>query len=103
MRVDGKVVVVTGGGNGIGRAMALRFHRENAAAVVIADLDENAGNEAAALADGTFVSTNVAKEDDVRALVKRTTRGLRAHRPVLLERRHPGGGWTRGARRHLAA
>jgi NAD(P)-dependent dehydrogenase (short-subunit alcohol dehydrogenase family) len=72
MRVQGKVVVVTGGANGIGRALALRFHREQAAAVVVADLDEKAGKDVAAQAGGLFVSTNVAREDDVRELVRKT-------------------------------
>lgn len=44
MRFDGKVVVVTGGAQGIGRAIAERFHQEGAS-VVVADRD---GAEAAA-------------------------------------------------------
>ena len=44
MRFDGKVVVITGGAKGIGRAIAERFHREGAT-IVIADRD---GAEAAA-------------------------------------------------------
>ncbi|HAP12371.1 MAG TPA: short-chain dehydrogenase, partial [Afipia sp.] len=39
MKVAGKVVVVTGGANGIGQALAETFHREGAARVVVADLD----------------------------------------------------------------
>jgi NAD(P)-dependent dehydrogenase (short-subunit alcohol dehydrogenase family) len=39
MELEGKVVVVTGGANGIGRALARRFHAEGARAVVVADLD----------------------------------------------------------------
>ncbi|HEU5309092.1 MAG TPA: SDR family oxidoreductase [Acidimicrobiia bacterium] len=53
-RFEGKVVVVTGGGAGIGRTYAHRFAAEEAA-VVIADLDESAARRVAdeLAADGT--------------------------------------------------
>ena len=38
MRLDGKVCIVTGGGNGLGRAYSLRFAEEGAR-VVVADID----------------------------------------------------------------
>ena len=46
-RLEGKVAVVTGAGNGIGRACALRFAEEGAA-VVVADLLDEQGEAAAA-------------------------------------------------------
>ncbi len=40
MRVEGRVVVVTGAANGIGAALARRFAAEGARAVVVADVDD---------------------------------------------------------------
>lgn len=73
MRVANRVIVVTGGANGIGRAMVQRFHREGASALVVADIDPEAGAAVAAEVDGLFVRTDVAEEDQVRALVASAT------------------------------
>jgi 3-oxoacyl-[acyl-carrier protein] reductase len=47
MRLKDKITIVTGAAHGIGRAMALRFAEEGAA-VLVADVDEQSGEEAAA-------------------------------------------------------
>jgi len=48
MRLQGRIVIVTGASSGFGRAIALRVAREGAN-VVIADLDEIGGKETASL------------------------------------------------------
>ncbi len=50
MRFEGRTVLVTGGGSGIGRVMVARFAAEGAA-VVVADLVEETAQEAAAEVD----------------------------------------------------
>src|SRR3954452_24857293 len=72
MDVTGKVAVVTGGAHGIGRAMALRFAKEGAAGVVVADLDgEDAAGVAAEIGDrGLGVRCDVARDDENAALIR---------------------------------
>jgi NAD(P)-dependent dehydrogenase (short-subunit alcohol dehydrogenase family) len=72
LRLHGKNAIITGAGNGVGRASALRFAQEGAR-VVCADLDEGRAKETVTLieaAGGTAVSVkaDVSKEDDVIAM-----------------------------------
>jgi NAD(P)-dependent dehydrogenase (short-subunit alcohol dehydrogenase family) len=69
MRVQDKVVVVTGGVNGIGRALCRRFAAEGAKAVIVADIDQEAAREVAAEIDGWNFTVDVASESDVQMLV----------------------------------
>ncbi|MCA9113080.1 MAG: SDR family NAD(P)-dependent oxidoreductase, partial [Planctomycetaceae bacterium] len=41
MNIRDKIIIVTGGAHGIGRAMCERFASEGARHVVVADLDES--------------------------------------------------------------
>jgi len=76
MRLSQKVAIITGGANGIGRATAMLFAREEAK-VVVADRDAAAGEETVAgiRVDGgeaVFVSTDVSRDEDVAALIEKT-------------------------------
>src|SRR4051812_10304942 len=72
MQVGGKVVVVTGGANGIGRALCEAFHRAGAAKVVVADLDLVNAEAVAASIDGAAFKCDVGQEKDVRHLIEET-------------------------------
>lgn len=69
MRVTDKVVVVTGGANGIGRALCRRFAAEGAKAVVVADIEHESARRLAAEIGGWEVGCDVASESDVQTLV----------------------------------
>ncbi len=73
MDVRGKVIVVTGGGSGIGRALCRRFAAEGARRVVVADIDQSLARATAAEFDGLAVACDVAREIDVIGLVDRAT------------------------------
>lgn len=72
MKLRDKVVVVTGGGSGIGAAMARRFKREGARAVVVADLNGAAAESVAAEIGGLGLQANVTWEADVRRVIETT-------------------------------
>ncbi|WP_182201096.1 glucose 1-dehydrogenase [Paraliobacillus salinarum] len=76
MRLNEKVAIVTGSGNGIGKAIATRFANEGAK-IVIADFDQEALEKTveelkAANADVIGINVNVAKEEDVQKMVDET-------------------------------
>ncbi|MCG3162983.1 MAG: 3-phenylpropionate-dihydrodiol/cinnamic acid-dihydrodiol dehydrogenase [Acidobacteria bacterium] len=69
MNLQDKVVIVTGGANGIGRALCKRFAAEGARGVVVSDLDFDAARQVADEINGLAVKTDVANEADIIALV----------------------------------
>jgi NAD(P)-dependent dehydrogenase (short-subunit alcohol dehydrogenase family) len=71
MNLSDKVVVVTGGASGIGRALARRFADEGAGGVVVADLDGAGAQEVADEIGGLGVACDVAVEAQVADLVAR--------------------------------
>jgi NAD(P)-dependent dehydrogenase (short-subunit alcohol dehydrogenase family) len=72
MKLEGKVVVVTGGASGIGKALVERFHREGAAHIVVADLNLPAAETVAASIGGTAVRCDCTREEDIQRLVEET-------------------------------
>ena len=69
MKVAGKVVVVTGGANGIGRALCERFHAEGARKVIVADLEESNAQSVAQVVDGDAYGVDVRDESAIKAMV----------------------------------
>src|SRR5690348_8037713 len=81
MDVAGKVITVTGGARGIGRAMASRFVRADAKAVVIADVNADAVMATAREIGAHAIPCDVSRESDARHLIEETEG---AHGPIDL-------------------
>ena len=72
MQIRDKVIVVTGGANGIGRALCERFAAEGAKGIGVADLDEAAGNAVAERVKGIFVRCDVRDEVQIQRVIEQT-------------------------------
>jgi NAD(P)-dependent dehydrogenase (short-subunit alcohol dehydrogenase family) len=76
MELRGKTTVVTGAASGIGRALAVRFADEGAAAVVVADLNEPGAEAVAEQIEAHHpgvamaVACNVGNDESVAALIE---------------------------------
>jgi 3-oxoacyl-[acyl-carrier protein] reductase len=75
-RLDGKVLMVTGGGSGFGEDICKKFAEEGAAVVAVLDIDERGGERVSAEIDGArpgaarFLRCDVTRRDDVAAAVR---------------------------------
>ncbi len=69
MKIEDKAIIVTGGANGIGRALCLRFAAEGARAVIVADIEAVAAEQVAKEIGGLAVATDVRRETDLQRLV----------------------------------
>jgi NAD(P)-dependent dehydrogenase (short-subunit alcohol dehydrogenase family) len=69
MNLQDKVVVVTGGANGIGRALCRRFAAEGARGVVVSDIDFKTAAQVADEINGIAIRADVSSEADLANLV----------------------------------
>ena len=79
MELNDRVIIITGGGSGIGEALAHAAHREGARHIVVADLDGAAAKRVASEVGGTGVAIDVRDEAAIVAMVEATES---AHGPI---------------------
>lgn len=70
MQLTDKVIIVTGGGHGIGRALCQRFAQERPRGLIVASLNPDAAEEVAKEVSGIAIAGDVCDEAHVQHLVK---------------------------------
>jgi NAD(P)-dependent dehydrogenase (short-subunit alcohol dehydrogenase family) len=70
MQVEGKIIVVTGAGSGIGRALVQKFTNLKARAVVAVDINLDTAEETAAMYGCVAKAADVSREEDIVRLIE---------------------------------
>lgn len=76
MVIKDKIIVVTGAGSGIGKALVKKFCAEAARAVIAVDINAAAARETAAEFGCIAMSADVSKEDDVIRVIEDTEKNI---------------------------
>lgn len=69
MNVKDKIILVTGGANGIGKALCERFYAEGAEKIYVADVDIENAQKVAKSVRGIAAKLNVADEENCKSVV----------------------------------
>jgi NAD(P)-dependent dehydrogenase (short-subunit alcohol dehydrogenase family) len=75
MDLNNRVVLVTGGGHGIGRALCRAFNIQGCR-VAVADIEAEAAAKVAAEIEGLALTVDVSKEEQIVAAIEETERAL---------------------------
>jgi NAD(P)-dependent dehydrogenase (short-subunit alcohol dehydrogenase family) len=78
MDIKDKIIAVTGGGGGIGRAMAEAFAKAGARHVVVGDLDGAAAKNVASSIGGSSFACDVSREVDLVKMISETEQNVGA-------------------------
>ncbi|HQU85263.1 MAG TPA: SDR family oxidoreductase [Pyrinomonadaceae bacterium] len=70
MKVENKIILVTGGANGIGKALCERFYADGAEKIYVADIDLENAEKVAQSVDGKAFRLDVADEANCKAVVE---------------------------------
>ena len=71
MNIKDKIILVTGGANGIGKALCERFYAEGAEKILVADIDFENAEKVAESVNGKAFKLDVADEDNCKTVVTR--------------------------------
>ena len=69
MNVAGKIIIVTGGANGIGKALCERFHADGAKQIIVADTDFANAQKVAESVGGKACLLDVSDESQIKSVI----------------------------------
>ena len=72
MELADKIIVITGAGSGIGRALAIRFKAEGARQIVAVDINAENAQATANMIDGVAMTADVSVEGDIVRVIETT-------------------------------